>query len=147
MVIGTEKGKRSTLCATGMIKDISHTTYTVCYLGQLLLLLILLFGCQRELITLLVHIQCAKRVRPCVGAEWCSWRFRGLAGPPALLGLTNETKKGPLHWVWPGFIQSPLWVNAWGASLLMDGRMGVLGTVEWILGGSEAAGELKEWQR
>lgn len=35
----------------------------------------------------------------------------GVAGPPALLGVTNKMKKkkklGLVHWVWPGFRQKP----------------------------------------
>lgn len=34
------------------------------------------------------------------------------ARPPELLGVTNNTKLGPLDWVWPGFTQSPQWVSA-----------------------------------
>lgn len=93
--------------------------FIVCYLGQLLVfaevLDVAISYCSdvtedplHPLLTRFVH----RGLDHVLVSGWCLWRFSCLALPPALLGVTNKTKLGPLHWVWPGFKQSLQWVSA-----------------------------------
>lgn len=141
MVIGIEKGKRSTLCATGAIKHTSiHSLLlgAASFVAQVLNVAISYCSDVKEdpLHALLTRSVCraSARVQLYARASSTAWCDKQDETGSSTLGVAWIHTKPPV-----GQRLRRESAHGW-----MGGWVGVLGTAEWIHGES---GELEEWQR